>query len=62
MEDTKSPYMTVVEAADFLNVHANTVRNWITQKRLTAHTPKGLDTIRLLRAEVENFFVPKTEN
>ena len=56
------PYMTVVEAADFLNVHANTVRNWITQKRLTAHTPKGLDTIRLLRAEVENFFVPKTEN
>ena len=62
MEDTKSPYMTVVEAADFLNVHANTVRNWITQKRLTAHTPKGLDTIRLLRAEVENFFAPKTEN
>jgi excisionase family DNA binding protein len=29
--------LTVRQAAELLGVHQNTIRNWITQGRLTAH-------------------------
>ena len=55
-------YVTIQDAAKSLNVHEQTVRNWIREKRLTGYTKPGFGRqVFVKRAELSKMkdFKPK---
>ena len=52
-ETEASPFIGVREAAKRLNVHENTIRNWVQEGVLTNAKIKGAHAIRLVRVEVD---------
>jgi excisionase family DNA binding protein len=57
-----SPFLTIEEAAAYLKVHANTIRGWLKENKLTEMRSEAADGIRLLKSEVESFFKPKVRS
>ncbi len=56
--DNNTPYwVTVNQAAEITNVHANTIRNWISQGLLPAHRI-GERLVRISKADLDALATP----
>ena len=53
-----SPWITQLEAAEYLRITARHVRNLIAEGTLTGYSVGGKRTVRVRRDEVEALFAP----
>ena len=59
MEKIESPLLTIKEAADFLKLKPQTVRNYISRGFLPVRRNSETGTVRIHREDLENWLQPE---
>lgn len=58
----EDPWLTVAQIAEKLQVHEETVRRWLRQKRLNGHNFSGRTGYRVRASEVDKFINREIED
>lgn len=61
VEQEKSPWMKISDAAKYHDVSVHTIHEWAREGLLTKYRAPGFQNVRFRRVDVENLFKPEGE-